>query len=307
MKSSSNRFYYKQNRMKQLRAFCFAAQTESISRAAESMHISQPTASLLVGALEKELAVQLFERHGPRINLTPEGRILQGLAQPLVESLETLPEVFIQQCTQMVTGKLIVAAGESTLLYILPDVIEEYSSLYPQVEFHLHNLTGRDGAAMLRANEADLMVGSMPERSTDMDYYPVFSYEPVLMTPIGHPLTYLDKVTLKDIAQYELIMPPRHLSNNRITDMVFQQHGVDYKISLEAGGWEVIKQYVKRGLGISIATSICLAGNEDLAIIPLKEYFPRRTYGLIVRRAKNLSPAAKMFIEVMGVENLSDS
>ncbi len=213
----------------------------------------------------------------------------------------------MEQCTNKVTGRLVVAAGESTLLYILPDVIEEFSRLYPQVEFHLHNLTGRDGTAMLRANEADLMVGTMPERASDMGYYPVFSYEPVLMTPIDHPLTRLEKVTLNDISPYELIMPPRHLSNNRITDLIFQQHGVDYKVSLEAGGWEVIKQYVKRGLGISIATSICLEGNEELAIIPLRDYFPRRTYGLIVRKGKSLSPAAKKFIEVMGVENLSDS
>ena len=70
-------------------------------------------------------------------------------------------------------------------------------------------------------------------------------------------------------------------------------------VVLEAGGWEVIKKYVEMGLGISIVTDVCLTGEEKLVKFPLDEYFPKRTYGIVLRRGKYLSPQAKRFIETM--------
>jgi len=90
--TSAMRHYYKHNRLQQLRGFCYAAQTGSISKAAERMYLSQPSVSLQIQALERELSVVLFERRGPKIKLTPEGQVLYELALPLVEGLETLPE-----------------------------------------------------------------------------------------------------------------------------------------------------------------------------------------------------------------------
>jgi DNA-binding transcriptional LysR family regulator len=70
-------------------------------------------------------------------------------------------------------------------------------------------------------------------------------------------------------------------------------------VVLEAGGWEVIKKFVQLGLGVSIVTSICLSGEEPLAVIPLGEYFPTRSYGVVMRKGKFLSPQARSFIELM--------
>ena len=70
-------------------------------------------------------------------------------------------------------------------------------------------------------------------------------------------------------------------------------------MTLEAGGWEVIKKYVEMGLGISIVTDICLTGNEKLVRIPLDRFFAHRTYGVVVRREKHLLGPARKFIEMM--------
>jgi len=299
MPSSEQRYYYKQNRLKQLRAFCYAAQTGSISRAAELMFLSQPSVSLLVKALETDLDTILFERSGPRIRLTSEGRIMQELAQPLVESLESLPEVFTERCTQQVAGELHIAAGESSMLYILPDIVQRYRREYPEVRFHLHSVAGRDALGMLRANEADLAVTSMLDAPEDITYRPIFSYDPILLTPLDHPLNELDEISLEQIAEYGLIMPPRHLATARLTDLVFQQHALDCRISMEASGWEIIKEYVTRGLGIAIVSSLCLTGDERLRVTRLDRYFPKRTYGAILRKGKYLSPAARHFVELL--------
>ncbi|MGI9303303.1 MAG: LysR family transcriptional regulator [Gammaproteobacteria bacterium] len=294
--------YYKQSRLKQLRAFCHTAQRGSISKAAEKLFLSQPSVSLQIQALERDLAVSLFERRGPSIKLTAEGNTLYELAWPLVKGMDTLPETFAAHRGNLETGELNIAAGESTILYILPDAIKKFSAAYPGIRVKLHNVTGRDGLAMLRADEVEFAVGSMLEVPEDIDYRPTVTYDPTLITPVDHPLAEKSKVTLEDISPYGLILPPRHLSTWRMVDLVFSQHGASYKVALEAGGWEVIKKYVELGLGVSIVTDVCLTGEEQLARISLSRYFPKRSYGIVLRQGKHLSPQAKRFIDMWAPE-----
>ena len=300
MTSSAQRYpYYKQNRLQQLRGFCYAAQAGSISKAAERMFLGQPSVSLQIQALEREMGVTLFERRGPRIRLTPDGQALYDLALPLVQGMEGLQTTFAARGGGLEAGELNIAAGESTILYLLPDIMKRFTENYPGIHVKLQNVTGRDGLAMLRADEVDFAVGSMIEVPEDISFHPVFSYDPAVITPLRHPLANKKNISLEDISPYGLILPPRHLSTWRMVNLVFQQHNVNYKVTLEAGGWEVIKKYVELGMGISIVTSICLTGNEKLAALPLDRYFPKRTYGVVLRRGKFHSPQAKRFIEMM--------
>lgn len=299
MDTSARRIYYKHNRLKQLRAFCYAVQSESISKAAERMFLSQPSVSLQIQALERELETILFERRGPRIQITPSGRALYEIALPLVQGIDNLPQTFAAESGNVDSGELNVAAGESTILYLLPPLMKRFADRYPGIKLRLHNVTGRDGLAMLRADKVDFAVGSMLEIPEDISYRPIFTYDPVLIAPLDHPLARQRNVTLKDISPHGLILPPRHLSTWRIVDLVFSQHNLSYHVTLEAGGWEVIKKYVELGLGISIVTSICLTGTEKLARIPLDRFFPKRSYGVVLRHGKFLSPQAKLFIETM--------
>ncbi|MFZ0792094.1 MAG: LysR family transcriptional regulator [Chromatiaceae bacterium] len=297
--ASNLQIHYKQNRLKQLRAFCHAARTGSVSAAADKIFLSQPTVSLQIQALEREFDTVLFERRGPKIRLTPEGQLLFQMAEPLVEGMDKLHDVFAIQCGRVDQGVLNIAAGESTILYILPEPVRTFVETFPGIDLKLHNVTGRDGLAMLRSDEADLAVGSMLEVPDDINYRPFVTYRPTLITPKGHPLADRESVTLDDIAPYGLILPPRHLSTWRLVDLVFKQHNLSYRVTLEAGGWEVIKKYVELGLGISIVTDVCLTGDENLARIPLDQYFPKRSYGIVQRRGKFFSPQTKCFLKIL--------
>jgi DNA-binding transcriptional LysR family regulator len=299
MTRASNRLYYKQNRLKQLRAFCCAAQTGSVSKAAERLHLSQPSVTLQIQALERELSTTLFERRGPKIQLTPDGRNLYEISQPLVHGIDTLSDTFAANSGQISSGELSIAAGESTLLYLLPDFTKRFSEKYPGIRIKFQNVTGRDGLALLRADEADFAVGSFIEIPDDITYHPVFSYDPMLIVPLNHPLAKKKQPRLEDISPHGLILPPRHLSTWSVVDTAFRQHDLDYHVTLEAGGWEVVKKYVELGLGISIVSGICLTGAERLVAIPVDRYFPKRTYGVVIRRGKFLTPQARLFIEFM--------
>jgi DNA-binding transcriptional LysR family regulator len=242
----------------------------------------------------------LFERRGPKIRLTPEGKILFKLSQPLVEGMDKLHETFIAQQGLLESGDLNIAAGESTILYVIPKPLKLFMEQHPKIRVKLHNVTGgRDGLSRLRADEADFAVGSMLDVPDDIVYKPLVTYSPELIVPLGHPLAEKHTVSLKDIAPYGLILPPPSLTTWRMVDLVFRQHELIAKTGLEAGGWEVIKKYVELGMGISIVTDVCLTGEEKLVKIPLDEYFPKRTYGIVLRRGKYLSPQAKRFIDLM--------
>ncbi len=299
------RHYYKQNRMQQLRGFCYAVQTGSISKAAEKMFLSQPSVSLQIQALEKELDATLFERRGPRIRVTPEGMTLYELALPLVEGVEGLAETFAVRRGGLESGELDIAAGESTILYLLPEIMRRFGTAYPGIRVRFHNVPGREGLKLLRDDAVDFAVGAIAEVPEDIVYYPIYSFDEMLIMPKAHPLAAKEQVCLEETSRYSFILPPRHLNTLDMVALAFRQEGLDLDVRIEAGGWEVIKKYVEMGLGIGIVSGVCLTGDENLEARSLAEHFPRRTYGVVIRKGKFLSPQAKRFVEFIDPELLS--
>lgn len=84
-----------------------------------------------------------------------------------------------------------------------------------------------------------------------------------------------------------------------MVELVFSEQLLDYEVALEVGGWEVIKKYVELKMGISIVMSICITGNESLAVRPVAQFFPKRTYGIVLKKGKILNSAALNFIRIM--------
>ena len=290
---------YKHNRLQQLRGFYYAVQSGSISRAAEIMHLSQPSVSLQIQALERELDTKLFDRNGPKIELTHDGEILMELAKPLVDGFMSLEESFQGRRDSIERGRLEIAAGGSTIQYVLPTYVQRFVTDHPGVDLRLRNVTGREGLELLHAGEVDFCVGPMLEIPEEIQFHPIVAYDPVLITSKGHDLAKRKKVLPRHISKYPLILPPRHLSTWRQVEFVFTQENLPYEVRLEVGGWEVIKKYVELGLGVSIVMSICITGNENLEVIPVGDYFPRRTYGVVWRKNRQLSPQARGFIGIM--------
>jgi DNA-binding transcriptional LysR family regulator len=293
---------YKQNRLQQLRGFCYAARAKSISKAAEKMELSQPSVSLQIKALERELGAQLFTRRGPRIELTHDGQRLLELARPLVDAIDGLDESFASLRESAERGTVNIAAGGSTIQYLLPPFVEKYTREYPQVDVRLHNVTGKAGLALLREGDVDFAVGPMLDTPPDIKFHPLVTYEPMLITRRDHPLAAQARVTLKDIAKYPLILPPKNQSTYRVVEMVFAEHALTYDVKLEVGGYDVIKKYVELGLGISIVMSHCLTGADHLHSVPLGRWLPKRTYGVVLRKGAPLAPAAERFVEMIRTE-----
>ena len=295
------RFYYKGSRLKQLRAFCHTVKFGTLTRAAESLFLSQPSVSLQLGALESELGCALLERRRRRVTLTQEGEILYELARPLIEGLEALDEQFFAQTRGRLQASVDIACGNSTIQYLLPDMVAAFRREHDEVHLNLHNVTGTDGLALLRSDEVDFAVGSMVEVPHDLSYEALHHFDPLLITPLNHELADKPEITLEDLSPYGLILPPKRLTTYRLVELVFQKRKVPYHVAIEVGGWEVIKQYVAMGLGISIVTGMCISESDRqrLAIRNLRAYFPQRSYGVVMRKGKVLSAEARAFVDLI--------
>ena len=245
--------------------------------------------------------MRCIERRRRRINLTNAGEALYELARPLVEGWETLDRDFQARVQGLQGGRLTIAAGTSTIQYLLPELVRRYRERFPAVQLQLENVTGKDGLALLRADQADFAVGSMLDVPNDIAWAPVHHYDPMLIMPTNHPLASKEKITLEDLSPYGLILPPQRLSTYRLVDLVFQQRQVPYHVAIEVGGWDVIKEYVAMGMGISIVTGICIteADHGRLAVRNMKQYFPQRSYGVVMRKGKFLSAEARAFIDLI--------
>src|SRR5690606_23360454 len=125
--------------------------------------------------------------------------------------------------------------------YFLPRYVAAFRERFPGVKLQLHNVTGRDGLALLRSDQVDFAVGSMLDVPNDLGYEPVQSYDPMLITAPDHPLTQLRDVRVEDLSPYGLILPPSRLTTYRLVDLIFQQRKVPFRVAIEVGGWEVIK------------------------------------------------------------------
>lgn len=292
------------NLLKELRAFCVTRQEGSMTKASEILYSSQPTISLHIKLLEKTLGVSLFGRHGPCLKLTTEGEILYDIVSPLVQGIDGIKKNFTASYNNLSTGELTIAAETSTILRTLQKSLKIFAHDYPGVRLKLANVTGYEARNLILSGEADLAISSLLDIPKNLTSVPLVSYPSVLIMPKNHPLTELPKVTLKDIGRYGMILPPSSYSSYRLVKMVFALNAASFTIALEAGGWEVIKKYVGLGVGVSIATEICVtaADRENFAIVNLDEFFPARKYGIVTKAENTLSAPAQKFIEILSDE-----
>ena len=297
------RIYHKRDRLRQLRAFCQAARLRSITEAANHLRLTQPAISLHVRELENELEALLFDRSGARIRLTPAGELLHELAAPLVEGMDALSTTFGEQLDDTNTGEVRLAASQAVATYVLPSFLRRYQTRYPGIRLFVKNCLLNEGVNLLLADEVEFVVGMRDLIPEDvLEYRQIFTYDIVLITALDHPLAGRATVSPEEASAYPAVVPAPGSYSRYYGETASRQFGLDAKIAIEVGGWGVMKRYVEAGFGIAVVPSVCVTERDRLSVIPLKEYFPSRSYGLITRRGKFISPAARRLMRLMDPE-----
>ena len=300
MAAGRQRVYHKRDRLRQLRAFCHAARLGSITRAAVHLGLSQPAVSLHVRELENELEAILFDRGGSGIRLTSAGETLYELSRPLVQGMDVLSANFMERIDDTVSGRLQLAASPAGVSFVLPPYIKRFRDQYPDVRLRVRNCLLSEGVKLLLEDQVELVFGVKdPYPEDTLEYRQLLPCDVVLITSLDHPLAGRDTVSPEEVSAWPAIVPTPGTYSRQFGETVARRLGVGVKAVIKVGGWGVIKRYVEMGLGVSVVPSVAVRETDRLSVIPLREHFPTRSFGVFTRRGRFLTLPARRFLRLM--------
>jgi DNA-binding transcriptional LysR family regulator len=298
-----NHFYYKKNRIQQLKGFYHTVQTGSISAAAKKMGLSQSAITLQIQSLERDLKVKIFKREKKKIKLTESGKILYSQAVHYIQGIDDLFEGFIKYTTEKKLNEVDLASNHVGISYILPRYIKKFKDENSSVKFKIRNLSKSECVKRLLDGEIDMFIypmnrGEVPD---ELEFIPIVKYQPILLVKKGHSLAKKKNLTLKDVAKFELLRIDPHLVTLPAFEEIVKSHGLHSSIEFEISDWEILKKFVKADIGVSIISNIILEGEDDGELIgrPLTNYFPEMTYGVLLKKGKKLEGMLKNFVHLV--------
>lgn len=302
MAADNRHIYHKRKRLRQLRAFCRVAETGSITRASESLDLTQSVVSLHLRNLEYELQAVLFERTGRRIALSAAGERLYRMIVPLLQRMDDLSAAFVDESGDVRPTRIHLGASQAVATFVIPRYLRRFQELHPEVPVRVSVCLVSEGLRRLREDTLDFMLGTDEaclQGQQDIVYHRVACYDHVLITAPDHPLAERESVSPEEIAGFPAVVPNLDMYSRQSGDSAVERFGVDLNAAIEVGRWGVIKLYVEQGLGISIVPRVCLDEDDALSVVPLADEFPNRSYGVVVRRGKLLTPSARRLVQLM--------
>ena len=288
----------------QVIGFYQIAKLGRFTKAAEATFRTQPALSQQIKALEEELDCHLFERIGKRkLMLTSAGERFLTFAESILENYDSLRED-LNELKGSQKGRLKIAAPFTTLYHLFPDVLKQYSEHFPQVELTILDRSQQTVIQLVKSGDVDFGFTVESEVPGDLATLRWKKVETALMTPIGHPLARGKRVTLRQIAKYPLILPPKDLrfTCRRMLEKRFQKLGLHYQIVMESSNVELTSLYVEMGLGISFATvvrDLPALRQRKLEFLPMDQLFKPDFIGVVMRKDKTLASYKSSFINIL--------
>lgn len=251
----------------------------NITAAAEKLFTSQPGVSKQLKLLEEELGLQLFVRKGKSLGgITPAGGQVIERARLIMQEAENIRSLASDYYHEE-EGTLSIATTHTQARYVLPDVIREFRDRYPHVGLNLHQGTSEQIADMVGNNDIDFAIATgSHELFRDLLLVPSFHWDRKIIVPSDHELTKIDrKLTLQDLAKFPLVTYVFSFGGQSSLKRAFADEGLDPDVVFTARDADVIKTYVRMGLGVGIVAGMAEDHDDDMTAIPATGLFPRST------------------------------
>jgi DNA-binding transcriptional LysR family regulator len=280
-----------------LRGFYFVAEKGSVRQAAIAMGREQPTISRQIQCLEKELGVTLFDRSSGKMQITPEGRILQEEAVSLFEDIKRIKGEFQDQEREY-EGKIVIATTHAIIDTILPPYIERFRGRHPRVMFHFEGGIREMVCEKVASAEADFGIAVCDAVPRTMSGYDLFEIGLVLIAPKRNPFFPGNVPTLRQIAQAPLILLTHGGALEAQIEGRFAEERLRPNVVMTHNNFVSMKKYVAMGMGAAIMGGHAVSREDEnlFDIIPLDHYFPKRRYRILLKRKKYLSPMVRAFL-----------
>jgi DNA-binding transcriptional LysR family regulator len=285
--------------IRQLEAFRATMQAGTVSGAAVLLGVSQPAASRLLGRLEKELNLTLFDRSKGRLAPTPEAQILYDQVERTFVSVDKIREVAAGIGTAQ-AGHLHVAALPAVGLGFMPAVIEDFNRAHPQVTITLEvNISARVEESVA-AQHVDLGIGQFPFRRTGLESEVFCNAPQYLVVPTGHPLAGRNHAKPADVRDLPFIALARDQVGRHVIEQAFDRAGIAPKVRAETQVNAVICDLVRRGLGVGVVDAFTAAdfAGRGIVAVPFRPRIDFRL-GILYPTHRPLSRVARAFLSVL--------
>jgi LysR family cys regulon transcriptional activator len=269
----------------------------NVSAAADALYTSQPGVSKQIRLLEDELGVRIFERRGKQLTrITEAGRTIIEYANRALVEVEAVADA-AQAFRDPARGSLSIATKHTQAKHRLPPLIAEFRATYPQIALHMHSGTPVQIADMVTGGEADFaIVTEAMEHFDELVTMPCYHWHRAVVVPRGHALCGEENLTLKALAGFPLLT----YSSHAVLDAAFRAHQLTPNVVLTATDADVIKTYVRLGLGVGIVARIAFdeQADPDLCALDASRLFTLSTTSIAMRRDAYMREYMYAFIEL---------
>ena len=273
----------------------------NVSEAAEALHTSQPGVSKQIRALEDELGVEVFVRHGKRLAaVTEPGKAVVAIAERILAEAQNLRRAG-EEFANDALGTLTIAATHTQARYALPKAVAAFKKRYPRVKLVIHQGNPTQLCEQVIRGEADLCVATEAISAyPELISMPVYQWNRCVVVPLRHPLLKSTPLTLEKLAEYPIVTYDFAFANRSLVQKAFENRGLQPNVVLSALDSDVIKTYVELGLGVGILAKMAFDEKRDrsLRARDASHLFESSTTRLGIKRNAYLRRYAYEFIEL---------
>jgi DNA-binding transcriptional LysR family regulator len=286
--------------LRQLEVFAAIARLGSFTRAAEELHLTQPTVSMQIKKLTDAVGLPLFEQVGKKIFLTAAGRALQDFSREIFEDF-TRFEMQVNDLKGLKKGGLRLGVI-TTAKYFIPRLLGPFCREYPGIDVAMKVSNRERVLERLADNEDDLYILGQPPEDIDVIAEPFLANPLIVLAPADHPLALVKNIPLKRLAEEPFLLRESGSGTRIATEQLFAQHNLKIKVRMELGSNEAIKQAVVGGLGISVLSRHTLVLDmpaERLVLLDVEGFPIERHWYVAYPKGKQLSVVAHTFLDYL--------
>ncbi len=242
----------------------------NVSATAESLYTSQPGVSKQIRLLEDELGIPVFARNGKHLTeMTPGGKIIVEMAGEILAKVENIRNV-ANEFRDDRRGSLSIATTHTQARYALPKVVTEFIKRYPDVRLNLHQGTPRQISEMASRGEVDLAIATESlELFENLVTLPCYEWNRCILVPKKHPLVGKENISLEELAKYQIVTYVFGFTGRSKLDEAFKAKNLEPQVVFTAVDADVIKTYVRSGLGVGIIAKMAYDPEVDSDLIAL--------------------------------------
>lgn len=288
--------------LRQIHYFMAVATHQNFTRAAEHVHVSQPSLSVQIGGLERELGTPLFDRLSRKVILTQAGELFRIHAERALRELEQAAHV-VHELHGAMRGRLVVGALSTVNSYLITPLVSRFKQRFPDIQLQVNAQPSSEVVSGVLTNRLDIGICLLPLTHPQLTIVPLLEERLALVAPAGMKIG-KRRIRMQDLAPLPLVLMPADYCLRKMVEAECAKAGVHPKVVLEMSSPEGILQAVAEGTGATILPELYVRSRlpgGDLQLIDLYDPIPRHAVGLAYLTKRYRSLAAEEFAQLCRV------